>query len=125
MNNILPFKPVASPGKKSFLALDHVFLIAMNLFDAAHGNHSMDFFLSTSLLTTSLELEDSEWEQILARIDKTLGDLNKMSIKGVALSCRNDGVVLKLSFYDPGYHDLELAQVVIQEKVSAPAKKAA
>ena len=101
--------------KKSFLALDHVFLIAMNLFDAACTDHKMDFYLSTSLLTTSLDLEDAKWEALLAGIDKSLKNLYKMRIKGVAVRCVVNGEEMKLSFSDPTHHDLQLAEVIIKE----------
>jgi hypothetical protein len=115
MNNFSVNSSAETASKKSFLALDHVFLIAMNIFDASHTQHCMDFYLSTSLLTTALELENAQWERILTQIDKALGDLFKMNIKGVAVSCRADGDALKLSFSDPGYHDLELAAVLIKD----------
>jgi hypothetical protein len=104
--------------KKSFLALDHVFLIAMNLFDATFANHDMDFYLSTNLLTTSMELEDRQWEQILTSIEKTLKDLFKSNIKEVAVRCLIDGDSVRLSFADPSYHDLQLAEVCIKESLA-------
>jgi hypothetical protein len=124
MNNFSVNRNAETAPKKSFLALDHVFLIAMNVFDANHTQHSMDFFLSTSLLTTSLELEDAHWERILSQIDKALGDLFKMNIKGVAVSCRTDGETMKLSFSDPSYHDLELTHVLIKDGRAQKAQAA-
>ena len=115
MSNMLVNHTTEIASKKSFLALDHVFLIAMNVFDTNHEQHSMDFFLSTSLLTTSLELEDAQWEHILGQIDKALSDLFKMNIRGVAVSCRTQDGMMKLSFSDPSYHDLELTHVVIKD----------
>lgn len=115
MSNIIINSSYTSRTKKSFLALDHVFLIAMNIFDAANENHEMDFYLSTNLLTTSLELEDKEWERILFHIGVALDELHKLKVTGVAVACRMLDNSLKLTFSDPGYHDLQLADVLIKK----------
>ena len=115
MSNIIINSSRTTRTKKSYLAMDHVFLIAMNIFDAANQDHKMDFYLSTNLLTTSLELQDKEWERILFHIGSALEDLHKLKITSVAVACRMLDNSLKLTFSDPSYHDLHLAEVLIKK----------